>query len=159
MYFPIDRVHPFHAERPAMHVRTLKSDFLLLLTSIIWGFAFVAQSLGMDHVGPFTFVATRFFLGAVVLLPLILHRRKINAESKVSVGKTARFGLVLGSLLFMGSSLQQLGLLTTTAGKAGFITGLYVVFVPLLGLFRSQRAQLWTVGDSFDSDRSRSVST
>lgn len=127
----------------------LKSDFLLLLTAVIWGFAFVAQRLGMDHVGPFTFNAVRFALGSLSLVPLILlSNRKANRVTRVlpppSLKLTLIGGVLAGSALFAGSSLQQVGLLYTTAGKAGFITGLYVVIVPLLGLLWKQRPSAGT---------------
>jgi drug/metabolite transporter (DMT)-like permease len=96
---------------------TIKSDALLLTTAIIWGFAFVAQRVGMDYVGPFTFNGIRFAIGSLSLLPLAL---------------------------FSGASLQQIGLVYTTAGKAGFITGLYVIIVPLLGLFWRQQPKIGT---------------
>jgi drug/metabolite transporter (DMT)-like permease len=127
-----------------VNIRTLKSDALLLVTATLWGLAFVAQRVGMDHVGPFTFNGVRFALGSLSLLPLLLISRK-----QVSVGrniaprasaKTLIFGGTLaGVALFTGASLQQVGLVYTTAGKAGFITGLYVVIVPILGLFWGQR--------------------
>ncbi len=121
---------------------TLKADILLLLTASIWGFSFVAQRVGMDYVGPFTFNAVRFALGSVSLLPLILllQKRQTDIERKSDNSKSVWFGgLLAGGALFVGASLQQAGLVYTTAGKAGFITGLYVVIVPLLGLFWRQR--------------------
>jgi drug/metabolite transporter (DMT)-like permease len=127
-----------------MKTETLKSDALLLLTAIIWGFAFVAQRIGMDHVGPFTFNAIRFALGSLVLVPFIVrnHRRVPAAGRLAEIGGSGKIGfngLMAGLVLFGGASLQQVGLVFTTAGNAGFITGLYVVIVPLLGLFFNQR--------------------
>ncbi|MHC4945301.1 MAG: DMT family transporter [Planctomycetota bacterium] len=127
-----------------MNRQTLKADSLLLLAAIIWGFAFVAQRIGMDFVGPFLFNGVRFVLGALVLLPFILRSRRAsrsNGESKNSGGSKLPVlgGMLAGLLVFGGASFQQVGLVYTTAGKAGFITGLYVVFVPLLGLFFRQR--------------------
>jgi len=115
-----------------MRRHTLRYDVLLLLTAAIWGFAFVAQRAGMKHVGPFTFNALRFALGALVLLPLAwAHRpRAAAARRRLLAG-----GSLAGLVLFAGAAFQQGGLVYTTAGKAGFITGLYVVFVPLGGLF------------------------
>ena len=114
----------------------------LLLASAIWGFAFVAQRAGMEHVGPFTFNGVRFLLGSASLVPLLLLRRDRSTpepESRKGIG----WGLALaGLLLFAAASLQQVGLVHTTAGKAGFITGLYVVIVPLLGLLRRQKTGL-----------------
>jgi len=108
-----------------------KYHFLLLLTAAIWGFAFVAQRLGNAHIDPFLFNGLRFGIGAVSVWLLAL----------VSGTKAIRFstgGLLLGLVLFTASSLQQVGLVWTTAGAAGFITGLYIVFVPLIGLVRKQ---------------------
>ncbi|WP_028304105.1 DMT family transporter [Oceanospirillum maris] len=124
-----------------MQTRTLRSDLMLLITAAIWGFAFVAQRVGMDHVGPLTFNAARFLLGAVSLLPLlfILKPTPIKpAEGKFRLN-LMQGGLIAGSLLFMGATLQQVGLQYTTAGKAGFITGLYIVLVPMLALIWGQR--------------------
>jgi len=132
-----------------MDVRTLKSNSLLLLTATIWGFAFVAQRVGMDYVGPFTFNGVRFALGSLSLVPLWLFLQRRSARSGEVLDradlKTVLWGGALaGSALFIGASLQQVGLLYTTAGKAGFITGLYVVIVPLLGLFWRQRSDFGT---------------
>lgn len=110
---------------------------LLLITSLIWGLAFVAQRAGMDFVGPFTFNAVRFALGAVTLLPLMHLTR--TGRNPARAGATARFGVGTGLVLFAAASLQQVGIVYTTAGNAGFITGLYLVMVPLLGLLRMQR--------------------
>ncbi len=121
----------------------IANDSLLLLTAAIWGFAFVAQRVGMEHVGPFTYNAVRFGIGAVVLLPLALSRsRRVEPASF----KLLPAGLLAGAVLFAGASLQQAGIVFTTAGKAGFITGLYVVLVPIAGLLWGQRAgwNAWT---------------
>ncbi len=125
----------------------IANDSLLLLTAVIWGVAFVAQRMGMDHVGPFTYNAVRFGLGALALLPLILVRRTrpaISVPARPLGAVTA--GLIAGAVLVFGASLQQIGLVYTTAGKAGFITGLYVVLVPLSGLLWRQRTgwSAWT---------------
>jgi drug/metabolite transporter (DMT)-like permease len=124
--------------------RSTRSNLLLMLSAVIWGFAFVAQRLGMEHVGPFAFNAVRFALGASILLPVLALTRQRRAAMNASVLKpgaraTLAAGAALGLILFIGSSLQQTGLVYTTAGKAGFITGLYVIFVPLLGLAWGQR--------------------
>ncbi len=115
----------------------MKADLLLLITAAIWGFAFVAQRMGMDSMGPFTFNAIRFSLGALILLPLsLIQTRRGNHHRLKSVFKNYRWPIVVtGLILFGGASLQQIGLVGTTAGKAGFITGLYVILVPLLALF------------------------
>ena len=132
-----------------MESKTLKSDALLLLTAVIWGFAFVAQRVGMDYVGPFTFNGVRFALGSLVLLPFITVKgrngRHQDTNRSALPFKTKWGGALLaGSILFAGASLQQAGLVYTTAGNAGFITGLYVVIVPFLGLFIRQRTNAGT---------------
>ncbi|MGC9468442.1 MAG: DMT family transporter [Anaerolineae bacterium] len=118
---------------------TLQANALLLLTAAIWGFAFVAQRLGMAHIGPFTFNAIRFGLGGLSLIPLIVATRA-RREHRAPLGRLLLGGLGLGVVLFGGASAQQIGLVTTTAGKAGFITGLYVIFVPLAALLWGERA-------------------
>lgn len=132
-----------------MPASRLRSDLILLLAAVIWGFAFVAQRMGMEFVGPFTYTATRFTLGCLVLVPFLLFRRPdfstVRAESSASRRKFLLLQSLLGLILFGGISLQQYGLLFTTAGNAGFITGLYVIFVPLVGLFIGHRVHpaLW----------------
>ncbi len=113
----------------------------LLLAAVIWGFAFVAQRAGMRFIGPFTFNGIRFALGSMVLLPwLLARRRRHRLDPRAAVSGRAWIGVIAaGIVLFVASNLQQVGLVYTTAGKAGFITGLYVVIVPLLGLIWRQR--------------------
>lgn len=127
-------------------VFTLKANFLLLLAAAIWGFAFVAQRIGMDHVGPYTFNGIRFALGSLSLLPLILfyHSRGQGTEVDSSILPAVRVGVMAGVILFIAASLQQIGLIYTTAGKAAFITCLYIVLVPLTGIFLKQRVALPT---------------
>ena len=128
----------------------LKSDALLLLAAAIWGFAFVAQRAGMEYVGPFTFNAVRFALGALALVPFILARRtspaSVRGRRREAGGRLSVVfgGGLAGLVLFAGASLQQVGIVYTTAGKAGFITGLYVILVPILGLALGHRPGLWT---------------
>jgi drug/metabolite transporter (DMT)-like permease len=127
--------------------KTLKAELLLALAAVIWGFAFVAQRVGMEHVGPFTYNGVRFLLGALVLLPLLLINRPAVGLIPVGGWKSIMGGgLLAGLILFAGASLQQVGIVYTTAGKAGFITGLYVVIVPLLGLLWGHRTpwSTWT---------------
>ena len=123
----------------------LGNDALLLLTAAIWGFAFVAQRAGMEHVGPFAYTAVRFALGSLALLPLVLLERRAARRAPVAAEGAVRpihpvpAGLLAGVVLFGGAILQQAGLVWTTAGKAGFVTGLYVVLVPIAGLLWGQR--------------------
>jgi len=127
-----------------MIAHKFRADLLLMLTALIWGAAFVAQRMGMEHVGPFTFNGVRFALGALALQPLIWRMRRTRSHEGggpgVETGRIVRYGLVAGCVLFAGAALQQVGIVYTTAGKAGFITGLYVVMVPLFGLALGNRA-------------------
>jgi drug/metabolite transporter (DMT)-like permease len=120
----------------------IRGDGLLLLTAMIWGSAFVAQKAGMDHIGPFVFNGVRFGLGALVLTPLALRTRGPQRflPNRPRPPSLILSSILAGILLFAGSSLQQVGIIFTTAGKAGFITGLYVIIVPLLGLIWGQKA-------------------
>ena len=134
-----------------MLTRQLKSDLLFLISATIWGFAFVAQRIGMDHVGPFTFNGIRFFLGAMVLVPLIYSNRNSphqtdDGSRQIHSKRLIIYGSLAGLTIFSGASLQQVGLVYTTAGKAGFITGLYVVIVPIMGLLWGQRTNAGTWG-------------
>lgn len=132
---------------------------MLLLAAIIWGVAFVAQSVGMDYVGPFTFNYARYFIGALVLLPFILIKYTIPKKNRED-GKTATEpehkkkhvlytitgGALCGVLLFVASMLQQFGILySEIVGKAGFLTALYIILVPVLGLFfgKKVKALIW----------------
>lgn len=119
-----------------------KNAFMLLLTSLIWGTAFVAQSVGMDFLGPFTFNGVRSLIGGIALLPCIWLLEKINGKTEVSGTRKdlIQGGIACGLLLFAASSLQQMGIQYTTAGKAGFITAFYIVFVPVLGIFLKKAA-------------------
>ncbi len=124
-----------------------KGSILLLLCAMIWGAAFVAQSEGMQYVGPFTMGATRFFLAGLVLLPVIavLDRKGWSQNRAVTQSdkkKQLLAGVICGVLLFAATTLQQFGLLDTTVGKSGFVTALYIVFVPILGAVIGKRAGL-----------------
>ncbi|MGI6183599.1 MAG: DMT family transporter [Candidatus Fimadaptatus sp.] len=122
----------------------LRSSLMLLLAAFIWGTAFVAQSIGMEYIGPHTFGGIRFVIGGIVLLPLIALRTRRGQDvtqtvaQRTSPGHARRAlitaGLCCGAALFCGATLQQVGLTGTDAGKAGFITALYIVLVPVLGL-------------------------
>ncbi len=130
-----------------MDRNTVQSDALLMTTAVIWGVAFVAQRVGMEYVGPFTFNGVRFALGCLVLLPFLRGntRHKGARTGRALTLRTAVLGGGLaGVMLFSGASLQQAGLVSTTAGNAGFITGLYVVIVPILGLACRQRTHAGT---------------
>ncbi len=117
---------------------------------MIWGFAFVAQRSGMEFVGPFTFNAVRFTLGGISLIPLLLinRKRKFKNESLLPLSSNKillKGGIIAGVILFFGASFQQGGMVYTTAGKAGFITGLYIILVPILGIMFKQKtsAAIW----------------
>lgn len=127
-------------------MKNIRSLGILLITAMIWGFAFVAQRVGADFVGPFTFNGIRFALGAVSLIPVILIFEK-REESKVlhqpKTKKTLFVGIAGGIILFIASWLQQYGIeITKSAGKAGFITGLYTVLVPVFGIFLKKKTNL-----------------
>ena len=156
-----------------MKKTTWRNPLLLLLTAVIWGVAFVAQSVGMDYVGPFTFNFVRCIIGGAVLIPCIFlldHIRgseETDAQSQKAAGiqgqkatgtksqKTAVYtwhqrelyigGICCGIALFAASNLQQFGIKYTTVGKAGFITAMYIVIVPLLGIFLKKAVglQIW----------------
>jgi len=125
-----------------MKTQALKTDLLMLIAAAIWGFAFVAQREGMETMGPFLFSGVRFLIGVVALSPVVWFLSKKPQQThkaEVSAKKLIFAGTVAGLLLFGGISCQQVGLQYTTAGKAGFITGLYIFFVPLIGLFLGQK--------------------
>lgn len=124
-----------------MKSRTWQADGLLMVTAIIWGLAFVAQRAGMEHIGPFVFNSARFALGCLSLLPLLWLRKNAVAQP---LRPLLMGSLAAGTLLFAGSSLQQIGLVYTTAGNAGFITGLYIVLVPILALFWRHKTDAYT---------------
>lgn len=128
--------------------KAIRSGFLLLLAAFIWGIAFVAQSVGMEHLGPFSFGMARFFLGSIVLLPLVVFRRRQNRKKGIkAAGKkiTWMAGICCGLALGVATSFQQMGLKYTTVGKAGFITTLYIIIVPIFGVFlkKKVRGRVW----------------
>ena len=145
-----------------MKKRNIKSPAILVLTALIWGFAFVAQSVGMDYVGPFTFNCVRSILGGLVLIPVILvmdrigHKKGIEDNDQKTAEDSSqktdkdratliKGGVCCGVVLMAASSLQQIGIMTTSVGKAGFLTALYIVLVPVLGLLIGKRCSwgLW----------------
>ncbi|WP_413043260.1 DMT family transporter [Pseudomonas sp. YJ42] len=128
-----------------MRNQALRADFLMLITAMIWGSAFVAQRVGMDNIGPFLFTGLRFALGAIVLLPLLLHQGRGAARHEPFFQRSLLLGgLSMGLALTLGINLQQVGLLFTSVTNSGFITGLYVIVVPLLGLIIGQKTGLGT---------------
>jgi drug/metabolite transporter (DMT)-like permease len=122
----------------ASQVNVLIADLLLLLAAFVWGIGFVAQRLGMIHLGPLAFNGARFLLGALCLIPILIHRRPPVGPG---LSRKQIFGgvFIVGGLLFLGATLQQWGLVSTTARNGGFLTGLYVVLVPLFGRFMGLR--------------------
>ncbi len=127
-------------------------SLMLLLAAVIWGSAFVAQSMGMDHIGPFTFQGVRSLMGAAALLPVILlferQKKSKRIKDKEAHYKTRDLligGTLCGLVLFVAINLQQFGLLYTTPGKAGFLTAMYILIVPIYGLFLGHRPpmSLW----------------
>lgn len=131
-----------------MDKKVLKSNAALLLAAMIWGLAFVAQSDGMNYIGPFTFGATRCFLGSAVLVPVYLIMQKksglLHDESAKETRKfTFKVGLLCGAILFGATSTQQIGLQYTAAGKAGFVTALYIVLVPVFGMIIFKKKASW----------------
>ena len=134
-----------------MKTSHLRNSLLLLLAAAIWGFAFVAQSVGMDYVGPFTFNMTRNIIGGLVLIPCMFLIKKLNgaatAQPQKSTGNPEQFtteknpeklvwigGICCGLCLAVASSLQQFGIQYTTVGRAGFITACYIILVPIINL-------------------------
>ncbi|UZJ59497.1 DMT family transporter [Pseudomonas sp. KU26590] len=123
----------------------LRADLLMLLTALIWGTGFVAQTAGMDHIGPYLFSGLRFALGSLCLVPLILRNAKTARTPEPLLNRgMLRAGVIMGLALALGINLQQVGLLFTSVTNAGFITGLYVIVVPLLGLLLGHKTGLGT---------------
>lgn len=135
-----------------MNKFVLRQSLLLLLTATIWGVAFVAQSVSMDYIGPFTFNAARNLIGGVVLIPLIVsvrRRESLDATKETRMTQDGKQlwlgGICCGIFLFIASNLQQFGIQYTSVGKAGFVTAMYIVLVPVLGLFLKKKAgiKIW----------------
>ena len=138
-----------------MKKTNVKSPLLLFLAAVIWGVAFVAQSVGMEYVGPFTFNAVRSIIGGMVLIPCIFlldrlkkedDKRECSPEEKKKSRRTLLIGgICCGLCLCVASNLQQIGIGYTTVGKAGFITAMYIIIVPVLGIFMKKKIgiQIW----------------
>ncbi|MFR8570582.1 MAG: DMT family transporter [Blautia hansenii] len=137
-----------------MSAKYSKNFILLFITAVIWGVAFVAQSAGMDYVGPYTFNAVRCLLGGIVLIPCVFfltrsakkEQKKDGTASKMPVMDRPKDlligGLICGFMMFVSTTLQQVGIAYTTVAKAGFITALYIIIVPILGIFLKRKAGL-----------------
>lgn len=128
-----------------MKKEQIKGSLLLFLAAIIWGVAFVAQSVGMDYVGPFTFNCVRTLIGGLVLIPCIVFLNRGKVKKKTDFTEKKRLllgGICCGVALTTGSTLQQFGIMYTTVGKAGFITAFYIIIVPILGLFLGKKCGL-----------------
>ena len=119
-------------------MKKTSGTLLLLLTALIWGTAFVAQRTGMDHLGPIAFQSIRALLGFLSLLPLMLLRKRAGKSGPMP---TVKASLSCGAVLAVASTVQQIGLQYTTASKAGFISSLYVVLVPLIGLLLGRKPE------------------
>lgn len=124
--------------------KQLRGSLMLGLATVIWGSAFVAQSVGMDHIGPFTFQAVRCFLAVIGLLPVIAIADRFKKDGKTFLSrwcdrKLWKAGLLCGIPLFLACNLQQLGLVDTDAGKSGFLTAMYIVIVPVIGIFLKRK--------------------
>ncbi len=138
----------------AKNNNSLRNSFLLLLTAIIWGTSFVAQSAGMEYIGPFTFSVTRYILGGTILIPVILFMNSLSKKSRLKDGiseddirnedkevfkRSVKYGIVCGFILCAASNFQQMAMLHASAGKAGFITAFYIILVPVVGIFLKKK--------------------
>ena len=121
---------------------TLRNTIFLFLTAFIWGTSFSAQSAGMEYIGPFTFSVIRYILGGFVLIPVIVVNRRVNAKKNIESGdfkKSIIYGIGCGIILCAASNFQQVAMIKATAGKAGFITALYIILVPVIGIFMKKK--------------------
>lgn len=121
-----------------MGTKKLRHSLLLLLTAVIWGTAFVAQSSGMDYMGPFSFTFIRNMIGAAVLIPIILLSKERSENGTILIISGVLSGIALG----VAGCLQQYGIQYTSVGKAGFLTALYIIIVPILGIFFNKKCSL-----------------
>lgn len=121
----------------------IKGNLMLLLTALIWGNGFVAQSVGMDYIGPYTFLCVRGIIGGLFLIPCIFILNKFNyikSESK-DTKILVKGGVLCGIVVCIANIFQQFGIVYTTVGKAGFITALYIIIVPLLGILLKKKVE------------------
>lgn len=126
-----------------MKGKALRGNLLLILTAMIWGVAFVAQRMGLDHLGSFSFNGLRTLVGALAVMPVALWSRGREGGAKGDKRTLIIGGVICGAVLCAASNLQQAGLLYTTVGKAGFITALYILIVPLIGLCLGKKVSKW----------------
>lgn len=126
-----------------MRNQALRADLLMLITALIWGSAFVAQRMGMDSIGPYLYSGLRFTLGTLVLLPVVYFLSRGGKQQPFNRGLFVG-GAIMGVVLALGINLQQVGLLFTSVTNAGFITGLYVIVVPLVGIFLGHKTGIGT---------------
>lgn len=114
----------------------------MVLAAFLWGLSFVSQKAASAFIGPFTFNAIRMLLGSVALIPFTLKSLSVNLKKKGYLKKLVLYSFVVGSLLFLASLLQQIGIERTSAGKAGFLTSLYILLVPVISLFFGKKSSL-----------------
>ena len=135
----------FDVRRILVKKHTLTGNLILLLTAIIWGISFVSQRVGMEYIKPNTFNGIRSMLGALVLVPVILVREKTGKSNGAGGKRLLIGGIICGVLLCLASTLQTWGMVYTTSGKSGFITAMYMIFVPIIGLFIGKKIRPLTV--------------
>lgn len=128
--------------------KQLRGSLWLVLATIIWGSTFVAQSMGMEHIGPFTFQAVRCAMGALFLVPVVAVTDRFKKDGSTFLKrwldkKLWKAAFLCGIPLFVAAGLQQMGLVDTDAGKSAFLTAMYIVFVPLIGIFRKKKPSKW----------------
>jgi len=126
---------------------SLRNSFLLFLTAFIWGTSFVAQAAGMEYIGPFTFSVVRYIIGGLFLIPVICVIRKINTKKGIQNGdikKSIKYGVGCGLILCAASNFQQMAMLKASTGKAGFMTALYIIIVPIFGIFLKKKTS-WLI--------------
>lgn len=127
--------------------KQIQGSIALLLATVIWGSAFISQSVGMDHVGPFTFQAARCLLAVLGLMPVILITDRFKQDNRSFIARWAdkqlwKAGILCGIPLFLACNLQQVGLVDTDPGKSGFLTAMYIVIVPIIGIFLKKKPSI-----------------